>query len=590
MVTPGPLELSALLLVAVLAAGLGVFVALRLRPEGAPRSGADTSAPAGLSPLQAMARLGVLLTSDEDLDQVLSSSLTALAQATGAERAAIQLVAPGSDRLLQWASHSPGGHPEPLVRPLPEDLRHGLAGWVIEHRRPALIEDISRDRRWIPFPGADDDHRSALAVPLMVASGAVGACVLLARAPHSFSPADRDLAAAAASLMAAAVSAADLRRNLHERTRLEAEVVHRRQAETSRAEAILESIADGVLVTGADHTIASCNTAAERILHFDRAAVIGRPATQWIGVYGHAGRRWAEALQAWSQNPPPAGTGASLADRLELEDRRVVAVHVAPVVLGSAFLGTVTVFRDISREVEVDQLKSDFVATVSHELRTPMTSIRGYVQMMLLEAAGPLTDEQRKFMETIRTNADRLGRLVNDLLDLSRLETGADELDLQPVDVRPILEAGHEYLANRSIQETKALRIEVEAEAHLPAVQADPARLQQILRGLLDNAFNFTPAGGSIWIRARQLEGRLGLEIEDTGTGITPAEQPRVFERFFRGEQALNLGVPGTGLGLSIIAHLVERHGGTIGLESAGIPGQGSRFTVTLPAAAAAGG
>ena len=583
------LELGLLLLVAIVAAALGAFVALRLRP-GAPQPGTDAGAPGELSTLQAMARIAELLTSDDDLDRVLSGSLTALAQATGAERAAIQLVAPGSDRLVQWASHSPGGHPEPLVRPLPADLRHGLAAWVIEHRQPALIEDVSRDRRWVPFPGADDDHRAALAVPLMAASSALGACVLLARAPHTFSPADRELAAAAACLMAAAVGAADLRRNLHERTRLEAEATHRQQAESSRAEAILESIADGVLVTGAGHTIASCNAAAERILRLDRAAIVGQPAAQWIGVYGHAGRRWADALQTWSQNPPPPGTDTSLTDRLELEDRRVVAVHVAPVVLGSAFLGTVTVFRDISREVEVDQLKSDFVATVSHELRTPMTSIRGYVQMMLLEAAGPLTDEQRKFMETIRTNADRLGRLVNDLLDLSRLETGADELDLQPVDVLPILEGGREYLANRSIQETKALRIEVEADAPLPAVQADPSRLQQILRGLLDNAFNFTPAGGSIWIRARLRGGRLRLEIEDTGTGISPAEQPRVFERFFRGEQALNLGVPGTGLGLSIIAHLVKRHGGTIELESAGIPGQGSRFAVTLPAAAAAGG
>ena len=345
-----------------------------------------------------------------------------------------------------------------------------------------------------------------------------------------------------------------------------------------------------MLVTGAGHAIASCNAAAERILRLDRASIVGQPAAQWIGVYGPAGRRWAEALQAWSQDPPAPGSEASLTDRLELEDRRVVEVHVAPVVLASTFLGTVTVFRDISREVEVDQLKSDFVATVSHELRTPMTSIRGYVQMMLLEAAGPLTDEQRKFMETIRTNADRLGRLVNELLDLSRLETGAEELDLRPVDVLPVLEAGREYLANRSMVEAKALRIEVEAEASLPAARADPARLQQILRGLLDNAFNFTPAGGSVWIRARQLEGRLCLEVEDTGTGIAPAEQPRVFERFFRGEQALNLGVSGTGLGLSIVAHLVERHGGTIGLESAGVPGQGSRFTVTLPAVAAAGG
>jgi PAS domain-containing protein len=381
-----------LLLVALLAAGLGAFVALRLRPRTPPAT-AEVQAPGELSPLQVLARIGSLLTSEDDLDQILSGSLTVLAQAAGAERAAIQLIAPESGRLLQWASHSPGEHAEPVVRPLPADLRHGLAGWVIEHRQPALIPDVSRDRRWIPFAAAEDDHRSALAVPLMLASGAVGACVLLARAPHPFSPADRELAAVAASLMAAAVAAADLRRNLHERTRLESEATHRQQAESSRAQAIFESIADGVLVTGASHTIASCNAAAERILRVDREAIVGQPAAQWIGVYGPAGRRWAEALQAWSQDPPPAGTAASLTDRLELEDRRVVEVHVAPVVLGSTFLGTVTVFRDISREVEVDQLKSDFVATVSHELRTPLTSIRGYVQMMLLEAAGTLTDE-----------------------------------------------------------------------------------------------------------------------------------------------------------------------------------------------------
>ena len=247
-------------------------------------------------------------------------------------------------------------------------------------------------------------------------------------------------------------------------------------------------------------------------------------------------------------------------------------------------------FRDISREVEVDQLKSDFVATVSHELRTPMTSIRGYVQMMLLEAAGSLTDEQRKFMEIIRTNSDRLGRLVNDLLDLSRIESGAEELHLQPVPLLPVLETGREYLATRSVQESKALRIEMEVEEPLSDVQADPQRLQQILRGLLDNAFNFTPAGGTVWIRARTQGGEVCVDVVDTGTGIPAAEQPRVFERFFRGEQALNLGVPGTGLGLSIIAHLVERHGGSIELESPGVPGKGTRFTVSLPAAPGAAG
>ncbi len=190
----------------------------------------------------------------------------------------------------------------------------------------------------------------------------------------------------------------------------------------SRAQAILELIADGVLVTGPGHHVTVCNAAAEGILRVSRDTMLGQPAAQFIGLYGPAGRRWAEALLAWSQDPASAAERPTLEDRLELEDGRVVEVHVAPVVLGAEFLGTVAVFRDISRDVEVDRLKSDFVATVSHELRTPMTAIRGYVQMLLLEAAGSLTEEQRKFLETIRINSDRLGRLVNDLLDLSRLE------------------------------------------------------------------------------------------------------------------------------------------------------------------------
>ena len=581
--------IAALLLTAVLAAGLGAFVATRLRRSPALAAG-GTPSPRPISPFDALAQVGGELIAADDVDQVLARALAVVARATGAERAALHLVAPGSDRLLHWASHNSGQAPEQVVRPLTAERSHGLAGWVIEHRQPALIPDVSRDRRWIPFPGAADDHRSALAVPLLAGPDALGACLLLAHQPEAFTDIDLELASAAAGLMACAIRMADLRRSLHERSRREEEASRQQQADSSRSQAILESIADGVLVTGPGHNVALCNAAAERILRLERAAVVGRPAAQWIGVYGPAGRRWAEALQAWSQNPPSAAEHASLADRLELEDRRVVEVHVAPVVLGSDFLGTVAVFRDISREVEVDQLKSDFVATVSHELRTPMTSIRGYVQMMLLEAAGPLTDEQRKFMETIRTNSDRLGRLVNDLLDLSRIESGADELHLQPVPLLPILETSRDYLASRCVQDSKGLRIELEVSEPLPDVQADPQRLLQILRGLLDNAFNFTPAGGTVWIRAQSQGSAVRVDVVDTGTGIPAAEQPRVFERFFRGEQALNLGVPGTGLGLPIVAHLVERHGGTIELDSPGVAGKGTRFSVTLPAAPAAAG
>jgi signal transduction histidine kinase len=547
-----------------------------------------------LSPQQALLQLSRDLAAHDDLDKVIESALSVLAQATGAERAAVQLVTPGSGRLLHWVSHDASGGATPLARPLPAERSRGLAGWVIEHRQPALIPDVSRDPRWTPFPDSTEDHHSALGVPLMAGPQTLGACVLLGQAPKTFTPEDQELATAVAALMASAIRVAELRRSLHEAERRTDDASRHQQADSSRAQAILESIADGVLVTGPAHQVTVCNAAAERILRVSRTALLGQPAAQFIGLYGPAGRRWAEALLAWSQDPASAAERQTLEDRLELEDGRVVEVHVAPVGLGAEFLGTVAIFRDISRDVELDRLKSDFVATVSHELRTPMTSIRGYVQMLLLEAAGPLTDEQRKFLETIRVNSDRLGRLLNDLLDLSRLESGAEELHLQPVPPLPVLEAGRDYLASRCVQDTKGLRVELDVASPLPDVMADPPRLQQILRGLLDNSFNYTPAGGSVWIRAQPEGGWLKIEVADSGTGIPLAEQPRVFERFFRGEQALNLGVPGTGLGLSIVAHLVELHGGTIELKSSGVSGQGTRFTVALPlappAAPSAGG
>jgi signal transduction histidine kinase len=554
----------------------------------------EAATPRRLSSQQALLQLSRDLAAYDDLDKVIESALSVLAQATGAERAAVQLVTPGSERLLHWASHDASGGASPVARSLSAERSRGLAGWVIEHHQPALIPDVSRDPRWTPFPDTAEDHHSVLGVPLMAGSQALGACVLLGQAPRTFTPEDQELATAVAALMASAIRVAELRRSLHEAQRRTDDASRHQQADSSRAQTILESIADGVLVTGPGHQVTVCNAAAEHILRVSRSALLGQPAAQFIGLYGPAGRRWAEALLAWSQDSASAAERPTLEDRLELEDGRVVEVHVAPVGLGAEFLGTVAIFRDISRDVELDRLKSDFVATVSHELRTPMTSIRGYVQMLLLEAAGSLTDEQRKFLETIRINSDRLGRLLNDLLDLSHLESGAEELHLQPLPPLPVLEAGRDYLASRCIQDTKGLRVELDVASPLPDVMADPQRLQQILRGLLDNSFNYTPAGGSVWIRAGAEGGRLQIEVADSGTGIPLAEQPRVFERFFRGEQALNLGVPGTGLGLSIIAHLVELHGGTIELKSSGVSGQGTRFTVALPlappAAPSAGG
>ena len=209
-----------------------------------------------------------------------------------------------------------------MVRPLTAERSHGLAGWVIEHRQPALIPDVSRDRRWIPFP--------ARRMPSQRPGGPArrGGLGHIRRLPAAVAPAGgvhsrRSRAGQRRRRTDGLRPAAwpTLRRSLHERSRREEEATRQQQADSSRAQAILKSIADGVLVTGPAHHVTLCNAAAERILRIERASVVGQPAAQWIGVYGPAGRRWAEALQAWSQNPPAAAEHASLADRLELEDR-----------------------------------------------------------------------------------------------------------------------------------------------------------------------------------------------------------------------------------------------------------------------------
>jgi signal transduction histidine kinase len=256
---------------------------------------------------------------------------------------------------------------------------------------------------------------------------------------------------------------------------------------------------------------------------------------------------------------------------------------LAPVSSGEDFIGTVAVFRDITQDVEVDRLKSEFVATVSHELRTPMTAIKGYTEILMMGATGPLNDSQRQFLKIVRENSDRLGLLVNDLLDISRIESGQTPLNLDVVEIPKVLDEIAATLRERCRSESKPLEITVEVDPDLPSIQADPSRVAEILSNLAENAFLYTPEGGKVTLRARADAKDVQIDVSDTGIGIAPAERERVFERFYRGENSLVMATPGTGLGLSITKKLVEMHGGSIEVESEGVPGKGSTFHVLLP-------
>jgi signal transduction histidine kinase len=255
--------------------------------------------------------------------------------------------------------------------------------------------------------------------------------------------------------------------------------------------------------------------------------------------------------------------------------------------MGDQYLGTVSIFRDITREVEVDRLKSEFVATVSHELRTPMTSIKGYADLLLLGAAGEVTEQQQRFLETIKQNADRLSVLVNDLLDISRIDQGRVELKFGSVDVEDVFNTVLAVLHGRSEEEKRPMNINV----HLPqdqrlSVWGDYDKVAQIFTNLADNAFSYTPPGGTITLSAEYNSGSNSVRfaVSDTGIGIDPAISERIFERFFRGDETheLVMDTPGTGLGLAIVREYIQLHHGRIWFESK--VGKGSTFYVELPA------
>lgn len=227
---------------------------------------------------------------------------------------------------------------------------------------------------------------------------------------------------------------------------------------------------------------------------------------------------------------------------------------------------------------ELDAMKDDFVASVSHELRTPLTSIRGYLDLVREGEAGDLTADQDRFLAIVDRNAERLLRVVGDLLLVARVDAGKLDLELTYLDLRNVAEDAVEAARPDATVKEVALRVTGDA---LPALLGDQARLSQVVDNLVSNALKFTPPGGSIQVRAFADKGRAVLEVSDTGIGVPEEEQERLFERFFRASAASEQAIQGTGLGLTIVRAITEAHGGAISVQSE--QGVGTTVRVELP-------
>lgn len=227
----------------------------------------------------------------------------------------------------------------------------------------------------------------------------------------------------------------------------------------------------------------------------------------------------------------------------------------------------------------LDQLKTDFLNTVTHELRTPLTAIRGYTEFLEDEVGGPLSPDQKTFTEQIRQGTARLQHLVDDLLDVARLEAGTLRLNLREADLRLKIEEVLKSLV--PLAKAKGIELVSRIPEDLPPMRMDPERVGQILINLVGNALKFTPPGGKVRIEARVQPEEVRVAVSDTGVGIAPEHLPHLFEKFYRVDPSLTRETGGAGLGLSIVQSLVQAHGGSLGADSE--PGAGSTFWFRLP-------
>jgi len=535
---------------------------------------------------ETLLRILTEVSSSLDLDRALNRTLALLNDAIGAEQGTIMLRG-AEDNMLHYRAGY--GYLSDKIsgdgRGFKLKVGEGLGGWVVENREAALIHDLMQDQRWLQTASSSSEHRSAIAMPLLVAEDVIGVLMVFHRKTNYFSSELLNMVKAIAGQVAVAINNAHLYELIRDQAERLGSMLRREQEDASRSQAILEAVADGVLVTGENNRISFLNSSAEKILDLESGRVIGQSLDVFGGLFGKAAGSWMHTIRSWSESPADYQKGDTFAEQLDLQNGRIVLVHLAPVILQNDFLGTVSIFRDITHEVEVDRLKSEFVATVSHELRTPMTSIRGYTDVLLMGAAGALNENQTHFLNIVKNNTERLNILVNDLLDVSRIESGRVTLSPQALDLREVAEDVIEDVLRRSQEENKPMALSLNAEKKLPLVYGDMERVRQVLGNLVYNAYHYTHENGTITVNVQTLNGghEVEVDVEDNGVGIALEDQERVFERFYRGEHPLVLATPGTGLGLSIVKQIVEMHNGRIWMKSSGVPGEGSVFSFTLP-------
>ena len=432
-----------------------------------------------------------------------------------------------------------------------------LSGDVFQSRAPVAVEDASADDRLAAAdPLVAAGYRAYVGVPLSGPEGApVGVLAVYARRPRTWRAEETEALQALAGNTSAALANAEL----YSRVSLEKE----------RSVAILANIADGIVAVDRDGKVVLWNAAAETVTGVPQEEAIGRTMVQVLqrnlesgDDQAHSGQRLVSILRGSEE------VWLSLSEAVMRDPLGAVA-------------GRIFAFRDISADRMVEQVKSDFVAAVSHELRTPLTSIYGFAETLLRQDIPFGEDERRTFLGYIASESERLTEIVDQLLNVARLDAGDLHVELGRIDVGSVVS---EVLG--TVQDSEGVnghRFEIDLPDEPLAAEADPEKVRQVFNILVENALRYSPQGGKVTVGARRNADRVEVRVVDEGMGIPASEREWIFRKFYRAETAARDGAAGTGLGLFIAKELVNAMGGRIWVDST--EGEGSSFAFELPVA-----
>lgn len=494
-----------------------------------------------LHDLDTLVQLGQRVSSTLDLQPVLDHVVQAAKAITRAESGILLLAEDGSQDLYLYTATEALSDRAEARRVLVSD---SAAGEVMRRRTPLVLTDVRASA-----PGTDFFFRDLAYVPLLMQGRAIGVLgVVNQQVSAGFEPGTLQLLSVLADFAAIAITnAQSYAAAVHERDTLDT---------------VLTDTEDAIIVVDTQGRVLLCNPAACRTFDLDRDAVIGQRLDD---ITDHDGLRELFAKEA----------RASRLRTTELAvagGKRTLNAHLT-IVEG---VGKIAVMQDITHLKELDRIKSEFVTTVSHDLRSPLTAILGYLE--LLRRSGPFNSNQEDFARRIVNSVQSITTLINDLLELGKIEAGFDQ-DRELAALGPIIESAvserqHEW-------EAKQQALGVALAGDLPPVLGHPLRLRQLVSNLLENAIKYTPNGGQVSLSLESNGDFLVLRVSDSGIGIPQQDQPYIFDKFYRTEQAID-EYKGTGLGLSIVKSIVEQHQGRIWVDSE--VGKGSTFTVMLPA------